>query len=207
MAIQLVSHHLLLPGPSTMCSITRTLAGTTLLRALQTALPDWHSSGLQDTAPFGCSSGMEGLSRRAPASKVYSAWISDKNILQSCLSCSCLWWQHSALFHHCTFLVGTSRLLPPGEQLSRHWTTRPCPAAGANTPLQITLLTSGDILWNIRALLHHMLLAWLQRRAPLPSFCTSTLKNGILSRTDCDSRIIRRMSCSQAISKEQSLGK
>lgn len=90
LTIHLVSHYLLLPGPSTMCSTTHKIAGTTLLRPLQTALSDWHWSDLEDTLHLDiwCSSGMEGLSRRAPASKALSAWISNKNMLQSCLSCS-----------------------------------------------------------------------------------------------------------------------
>lgn len=176
MAIHVGSHYLLLPGSSTMCSSTHTLAGRTLLRLLQTALADWHRSGLEDTAPFGCSSGMEGLSRRAPANKAHSAWISNKNILQSCLSCTHVC-DDSTLHSSITALfVGISKLIPPGEQLSRHWSPRPCPEAGANTPLQITLLISDYILWDTRALLQPVQLGWLHRRAPRPSFCTSTRK-------------------------------
>lgn len=179
------------PWPSAWVLTICSFQGPTPCAALSTHLPGPHfwcpfkqpcqtgtGTGLEDTAPFGCRSGMEGLSRRATASKAHAAWISNKNILQSCLSCTRVCddstlhssttarflWAQAGCSHLKSNSAGTH---PPG----------PCHAGGANTPLQITLLTSDYILWDTRALLHHMLLEWLQRRAPLPSFCTSTLGN------------------------------
>lgn len=92
--------------------------------------------------------------------------------LQSCFSCTRVR-DDSTLHSSITAIfVGTSRLIPPGERLSRHCSPRP--EAGANTPLQITLLISDYILSDTRALLQPVQLGSLQRRAPRPSFCTST---------------------------------
>lgn len=126
--------------------------------------------------------------------------------LQSCFSCTRVR-DDSTLHSSITAIfVGTSRLIPPGERLSRHCSPRPCPEAGANTPLQITLqyqitsfetpgLCSSPCSWghceeSTTAFILHL----HQRTA-------------FLSCTDCDNRIIRGMPCTQAISKEQSLGK